>query len=142
MSEAKQSQAREQSTMRAEMDTEKQKLSELYQERCRDYAQMVCDEREDEVTKKVAGKRERYSYVYPVRMSQHFLSKVLGVNSFVARTSVSMPSGRSVKLIIVGQPITQCHIWSAMITVRCNCALYCRISRGEEYRLQVAHPAK
>lgn len=55
MSEAKQILQREQSTMRAEVDKEMGKVQELYEERCRDYGQMVSDECEGAVSKKVDG---------------------------------------------------------------------------------------
>lgn len=42
--------------MRAEVDRELGKINDLYHERCRDYAQMVTDECEDEVSKNSAGK--------------------------------------------------------------------------------------
>lgn len=41
--------------MRAEVDKEMGKIHELYEERCRDYGQMVSDGCEGEVSKKVAG---------------------------------------------------------------------------------------
>lgn len=56
VSEVKQTFEREQSTMRAEVDRELGKINDLYHERCRDYAQMVTEECEDEVSKTSAGK--------------------------------------------------------------------------------------
>lgn len=43
--------------MRAEVDQELRKIDDLYQERCSDYAQMVSEECEGEVTKASAGKQ-------------------------------------------------------------------------------------
>lgn len=42
--------------MRAEIEVELQKVDDLYERRCRDYAQMVSDEVEEETTKAVTGK--------------------------------------------------------------------------------------
>lgn len=42
--------------MRTELDAELRKVSDLYQERCRDYALMVSDECEGEISKQVSGK--------------------------------------------------------------------------------------
>lgn len=56
VNDARQTFDREQSTMRAEVDRELGKINDLYHERCRDYAQMVTDECEDEVSKNSAGK--------------------------------------------------------------------------------------
>lgn len=53
--EAEQAFERQQNTMRTELDQELRKIHDLYQERCRDYAQMVSDECEGEVSKAVSG---------------------------------------------------------------------------------------
>lgn len=56
VNEVKQTFQREQSVMKAEVDQELSKINDLYHERSRDYAQMVSDECEGEVSKAVAGK--------------------------------------------------------------------------------------
>lgn len=45
--------------MRTEVDLELLKINDLYDKRCRDYAQMVSDECEEEVSKATAGERPR-----------------------------------------------------------------------------------
>lgn len=53
--EAKQAFERQKSAMRMELDQELRKVDGLYEERCRDYAQMVSDDCEAEVSKAVSG---------------------------------------------------------------------------------------
>lgn len=48
---------RQQGMMRAEVDQEMRKISDLYEERCRDYATMVSDECDGEDSKAATGKR-------------------------------------------------------------------------------------
>lgn len=48
--------------MRAEVDLELGKVNDLYNERCRDFAQMVSDECEGEISKTVAGMRKQGSH--------------------------------------------------------------------------------
>lgn len=55
ISEAKRTFEREEGVMRETVDKELQKINDLYQERCRDYAQMVSDECEGEISKSSAG---------------------------------------------------------------------------------------
>lgn len=43
--------------MRAEVDQELQKINDLYDKRCRDYAHMVSEECDSEESKAVAGER-------------------------------------------------------------------------------------
>eukprot|EP00752_Nemacystus_decipiens_P001485 g1459.t1 len=61
VNEAKHKFEREQVNMRREVDLELSKISDLYQERCRDYAMMVADECEDEVNKDVAELRQDWA---------------------------------------------------------------------------------
>lgn len=53
--EIKQSFQREQESLKSEVDGEVRKLNDLYAERCQDYAQMVSDECEADVSKRVKG---------------------------------------------------------------------------------------
>lgn len=46
--------------MRETVDKELRKINDLYQERCRDYAQMVSDECEGEVSKSSAGEAHHF----------------------------------------------------------------------------------
>lgn len=56
VNEAKQTFKREQDAMRAEVDQQLHSINNLYQEHCKDYAQMVSDECEGEISKASAGK--------------------------------------------------------------------------------------
>lgn len=57
INEVKRNFEREQMVMRTEVDQELLKINDLYDKRCRDYAQMVSDECEEEVSKATAGER-------------------------------------------------------------------------------------
>ncbi|CAM9152087.1 unnamed protein product [Hapterophycus canaliculatus] len=52
---------REQSKMRSEVDQELRKIGNLYQEHCRDYAQMVSDECEESISKAAAELRKDWA---------------------------------------------------------------------------------
>ncbi|CAB1114152.1 unnamed protein product [Ectocarpus sp. CCAP 1310/34] len=59
--EVKQVLERQQGMMRAEVDQEMRKISDLYQERCRDYARMVSDECDGEDSKAVTDLRKDWA---------------------------------------------------------------------------------
>ncbi|CAM9308136.1 unnamed protein product [Ectocarpus fasciculatus] len=59
--EVKQVLERQQGMMRAEVEQEMRKISDLYQERCRDYATMVSDECDDEDSKAAADLRKDWA---------------------------------------------------------------------------------
>ncbi|CAM9176054.1 unnamed protein product [Ectocarpus sp. 6 AP-2014] len=61
VNEVKQVLERQQGMMRAEVDQEMQKISDLYQERCRDYATMVSDECDGEDSKAATDLRKDWA---------------------------------------------------------------------------------
>ena len=75
---------RERLVMRAEVDHELLKINDLHEKRCRDYAQMVSDECEEEISKATAGERPAASKRSPCLCTT--------VNLFVINTSATRKS--------------------------------------------------
>lgn len=90
ISEAKQTFEREEGVMRETVDKELQKINDLYQERCRDYAQMVSDECESEVSKSSAGEApDGFSYCNGYSSKWRKAIQELSTPRSVPRTAVS-----------------------------------------------------